>query len=335
MIHPFLVSHQADLQIVLEQDHVTLYGSPEESAGVMLKGHVVLNCFAQTKVKSIKLKFTGLTQVNWMEALDHKSKQHKADHVLIEKEWTFIEFKKKVHCFQPGHYAWEFQLPLPGHLPISVHHNLGKIKYQFSASCDRPTFSQNYVAHRTIQLCRILSLTDLMESVIISDRWAGKINYHISIPSKWYSPDMHIPVSIHLEPLAYQLTVKSVCLTLKEYITGHVSGHQKTKGKKLSRMRDDRHGSTHGHWVKTLQLIVPVHLNFDMQSDFIQVRHKVNLTIALANFDGHISASIPVMITPLVEDGHLLPAYEETGWSPITCVFESDIPPTYESAMTA
>ncbi|KAI8352121.1 hypothetical protein EDC96DRAFT_518103 [Choanephora cucurbitarum] len=360
MVHPLLVSNHADLQIVLEEDHVILYGTPEESAGVMLKGHVMLNCFGQTKVKSIKLKFTSIAQVSWTEVFDTKSKhkQHKAEHLIIEKEWTFIEFKKKVHCFQPGQYKWEFQLPLPGNLPISVKHTLGKIEYQFRAYCDRPAFSSNYMAHTLLTLNRMLFPLDLSDSVVISNRWAGKVNYDISIPSKWYSPDTIIPVAIDLEPIAYQLTVKSVCLTLKEYITGHVSGKHKTQGKKLRRIRDDQFVSSgDGHWIKTIFLPIPTELNFDMQSELIQVKHKITLTIALANFDGHISelkAAIPVTIAPpMEEEGNILPAYQENSPSTLAYVSYSQLPsysppfissdircgsdvlPTYESAITA
>ena len=59
--------HQTTLAINLETDHVILHGSEDESAGVMLRGSVILDAVESTKVKSIVLKFQGKSKVNWTE----------------------------------------------------------------------------------------------------------------------------------------------------------------------------------------------------------------------------------------------------------------------------
>ena len=53
--------------INLETDHVILHGTADESAGVILRGSVVLDCREHTKIKSITLKFQGKTKVQWTE----------------------------------------------------------------------------------------------------------------------------------------------------------------------------------------------------------------------------------------------------------------------------
>jgi hypothetical protein len=65
MLHP--MTHSTGFKIHLENDYIILHGSPEESAGVMLRGSIIFNCHEQTKVKSITLKFSGSTNVNWTE----------------------------------------------------------------------------------------------------------------------------------------------------------------------------------------------------------------------------------------------------------------------------
>lgn len=56
-----------DFHINIENEHIILHGSVDESAGVMLRGAVVLNCHETTKVRSISLKFVGKAKVNWTE----------------------------------------------------------------------------------------------------------------------------------------------------------------------------------------------------------------------------------------------------------------------------
>lgn len=59
--------HGSYFAVNLESDHIILHGAPEESAGVILRGSVVLNCNEATKIKSLTLKLEGKTKVNWTE----------------------------------------------------------------------------------------------------------------------------------------------------------------------------------------------------------------------------------------------------------------------------
>lgn len=63
--------HTPEFKIHLDDDQLILHGSAEESAGVILRGSVVLNCHEQTKVKSIVLKFIGVSNVNWIEGMQN------------------------------------------------------------------------------------------------------------------------------------------------------------------------------------------------------------------------------------------------------------------------
>lgn len=61
--------HGSHFAINLESDHIILHGTPEESAGVILRGSVVLNCNETAKIKSLTLKLEGKTKVNWTEGI--------------------------------------------------------------------------------------------------------------------------------------------------------------------------------------------------------------------------------------------------------------------------
>ena len=76
LTHHFLYTqmplvHGSYFAINLESDHIILHGTPEESAGVILRGSVVLNCNEATKIKSLTLKLEGKTKVNWTEGIYH------------------------------------------------------------------------------------------------------------------------------------------------------------------------------------------------------------------------------------------------------------------------
>lgn len=191
------------------------------------------------------------------------------------------------------HYKREFEIPLPGNLPESVYSDHGQIYYRFKASCDRPTFFNNLCDKKAINITRLMlpSSLELNQAVIISNVWADKVAYDISIPSKIYSTNTSIPVSFDLTPIAPQLKVKSINCCLKEYVTCHTLDHHKTEGRIINHLRDD-HLTTddHGHWSKTELVHVPANqITFDISGELIQIKHKLKFTVALENADGHIS----------------------------------------------
>lgn len=122
--------HSSEFQIHLQDNHIILHGSSEESAGVMLRGSIIFHCHESTRVKSITLKFLGTTNVNWTEGTQHSpekclirhgnankiffsllatgnhTKHHKAERKILEKEWTFLRPEKKVHHLSQGQYKW-------------------------------------------------------------------------------------------------------------------------------------------------------------------------------------------------------------------------------------
>lgn len=321
------LTHAPEFRIHLEDDHIILHGTPEESAGVVLRGSVILNCHEPTKVKSVYLEFLGMTNVNWCEGMGSNLKQYRAERKLIEKEWTFLELQKKAHVLPQGQYKWDFELPLPGDLPESVKHEMGQVEYKLKAYCDRPTFCMDYVDKKVIKISRLLlpSCIEYSESVEISSTWANKLVYDIGIPTQIYCADKTIPITFDLQPIAPNLTVRSVACSLKEYTTCTTPEHHKTESKILNYLRDDRfEADANGNYFKTELLHVPAESNlihYDMSGDMIEVKHKVKFVVSLQNSDGHISelrAAIPVVIAPLApeDDQNALPAYEDA-WKTI------------------
>ncbi|KAI8086592.1 uncharacterized protein BX664DRAFT_336253 [Halteromyces radiatus] len=334
----------ADLKINLETDHIILHGSPDEAAGVILHGSVVLNCHEHIKVKGFSLKFSGIIHVHWVEG-SSSQRHYKEKKVIMEQEWQFLP-RHKIHHYDKGEHHYDFELALPGHLPATFHHDIGMLVYEFKAQVDRPTFMTNYSATRELRLVRTPQLNSalLQQSQEIDNVWANKLAYHIHVPSQVYWTDASIPVTFRLTPLMDHLHIKSIHMVLKEYTRFHADGHRSVERKDLNTLCDLHffHGAivdTDHHarqsWSKTEIIKVPVNQPYnhnnnkhhhhhhpvdlvhpDNQGDFIQTSHKLKVVVSLLNPDGHVSelrVSIPIVIIEMVpeEDISVLPAYED------------------------
>ena len=66
MVHALSIKPYTIFQIRLENDALTMRGTPQESVGCVLRGQLVLALTETTKVKEIKLVFEGKSKVTWM-----------------------------------------------------------------------------------------------------------------------------------------------------------------------------------------------------------------------------------------------------------------------------
>lgn len=200
----------------------------------------------------------------------------------------------------------DFELPLPGNLPESIDHDMGQVYYRLKAYCDRPKFSMNFVDKRIIQMNRQMLACNIQfnQAIIISNIWANKVVYDISIPSKIYATNKKIPISFDLFPITPNLTIRSVACSLKEYTTCSTKDRQKTKNRVLNQLRDDHFypDPITGHFIKTELLLVPAEhqINFDMCAELIQVKHKIKFTVSLQNSDGHISGNLYIYYDAII-----------------------------------
>ncbi|CEP09004.1 hypothetical protein [Parasitella parasitica] len=344
--NPIQLVHTSDFHIYTETEHIILHGTVDESAGVMLRGSVVLNCHETTKVRSITLKFIGKAKVNWTEGLGSHQRHYKEEKTIIKHEWSFLPSNRKTYHLPEGHYKWDFELPLPGDLPESVEHDLGQVYYRLKAVVERPTFSMNYNDRKMLRVSRVLlpSSLELTQSLVISNVWTDKLSYDISVPSKVYSMGSLIPITFALVPIAPDLQVRSVSCVLKEYTTLAAEDHSKMEGKVIRHLRDENFASGPDPWTKTELLPVPDFTSHLVQTDsfcdLIKIKHKLKFTVSLTNADGHISelrAAIPVVIAEISpeEDENALPAYEDA-WKSVpydpqqvaALVARGDLPPS-------
>ncbi|KAI8059399.1 uncharacterized protein B0P05DRAFT_558469 [Gilbertella persicaria] len=318
---------QAQVKIHVESESLIMYGSSTESAGCVLRGVMSLRLPETTKIKSITLEFSGKSTISWIEDTSNSpDRLFREEKSIMNHTWTFLARQTKIHSVPAGNYSYEFELPLPGDLPESTYvANFYTIQYQLRATVERSTFLPNISTRKSIHISRqLLPLTDeFLEPIAITNQWANKLDYEISLPTKIYTHSDTISVSIRFIPLISTLKVRHLTCIFKEYMVCKnqtlFRSRPRAQGRILFSTRDEKFGRvthTTGEWTKT-QLIPlpssPYELQCDIQNDAIRIRHKIKFILSLINTDGHVSelrASLPVTICAVNQTG--LPAYEET-----------------------
>ncbi|KAG2180421.1 hypothetical protein INT44_003425 [Umbelopsis vinacea] len=326
--HPTLSNNQSELQIHLDNDTLIMHGSQQESSGCVLRGHVRLNLKEATKFKSITLRLVGKIKVAWSESTTSSSPQkfHKEERTIINKECSFLPTRRnQAHQLSAQQHRWDFEFALPGNLPDSIENNdTGSVQYRLKAIAERPTFLLNYTDKKSVRIVRhvLPSNTEWFSPMTITNEWANKLEYHISVPSKVFTEDETIPVNLRIVPKLPGLKVRYLTCTLKEYVTysaGNNNQFSKTEGRIVQFFRDEQFPSRGDVWQKTQRIKVPrcpSGVQFDTKNELIRIRHKLKFTMSLINSDKHISelrAALPVIICPISQrtEENSLPAYEE------------------------
>lgn len=251
---------------------------------------------------------------------------------VLEHKWTFLPKQQKMHILSAGSYTYEFEMVLPGDIPESTYvANFYTVQYQLKATIERSRFLPNISNRKIVHVSRqLLPFTpEFLEPISVSNQWANKLDYEITLPSKIYTHGDQIPITIRITPLVNSLRVRHLSCTLKEYMVcragaqGFLNTRSRAHGRVLFSARDDKFGITNANeggnfveWTKlqTIQLPTsPQELQCDIQNDAIRIKHKVKFVLSLINADGHISelrAALPIIICAVNNTG--LPAYGET-----------------------
>ncbi|KAI9319271.1 hypothetical protein BX666DRAFT_1836910, partial [Dichotomocladium elegans] len=323
----------ARVNLLLENDQLTMYGSASESAGCVLRGVLEVEVQEPIKAKAISLRFYGKMIITWTELVGngHERLFHD-DRLLINHTWEFLPKSHKLHCLEPGNYTYEFELPLPGDLPESTQiASFYVVQYRLKATVERARFFPNITSRRAVHVYRQLSpLTeDFMEPVTIANHWANKLDYEISIPTKVFCLGDQIPVSIQVTPLIPDIRIRHLSCTFKEYMvcrasSGWFGGQSRSQGRIIHFSRDESLGKTNSStddsfvvWEKNMAIPVPSSndlIQCNVLNDAVRIRHKLKFVMSIENPDGHVSelrAALPIHICS-INNTMGLPSYDET-----------------------
>ncbi|KAJ1979588.1 hypothetical protein H4R34_002764 [Dimargaris verticillata] len=127
--------------------------------------------------------------------------------------------RKSAVVFAAGQYAYDFSLAIPGNLPETAHTEHGQVSYKIKAVVERTKFHLNMTEELIVPIKRqpLLSSTQWLQSLDISDTWDRFVTYEITAPSRVYSDGTTIPLSVRFTPQTKGLKVISVTALLKEY----------------------------------------------------------------------------------------------------------------------
>ncbi|KAI0514954.1 arrestin [Xylaria bambusicola] len=329
-------------QIRLDNDFVVFRGSEHEASGQLLKGVVVLCLRESLKVEDVHLRLTGHCRIAWLDGRQTPTGIHnqKVDRTttLLKHSWApFVGETNHHNILGPGNYEWPFELMLPGDTPESIEglYQTG-ITYLFKATVSRGKLAKNLHAFKRLRIIRTLdpAALELNHAMSVENVWPNKVEYSVSIPQKAVVFGSSVPLEMRFTPLlkGLEMGVVSVKMFETQEFTVSGSGHPLRMHKhdrevaswnlevtRENNWQDIIEESEQEGWVVKQDLPLPKKLNKCIQDCTVQgikIRHKLKLTVALNNPDGHVSelrATLPVAIfispnMPLDDEGNLVSA---------------------------
>jgi hypothetical protein len=235
-----------------------------------------------------------------------------------------------------GNYEWPFEYMLPGDTCESVEGlPEASVIYKLKATVTRGKLSYDLHAYKRLRIIRTLeaSALEFHHAMSVDNIWPNKVEYSIVVPRKAVIFGTSIPLETRITPLLKGLDLGDISIKLVEIhdLVLHNSlgqvFRQHRKEKEVTHWTIQTSRDDHWHnmiedtgqegWVVNANLDLPRRLGKcvqDVNVRGIKVRHKLKLTVALKNPDGHTSelrATLPVTIfispnLPLDEEGNLV-----------------------------
>ncbi|KAI1872376.1 hypothetical protein JX265_001367 [Neoarthrinium moseri] len=350
--NPFGAGHRNActlFEIRLENDFIVFRGNDHEASGQLLKGVVVLCLKEPLRVEDVHLRLVGNCRVAWIESKQTPTGIHnqKVDRTttVLKHNWSPFVGGPQSHgvTLSAGNYEWPFELMLPGDTAESVEGLYQtSISYHLKATVSRGKLAKNPHAYKRLRIIRTLDPTALEfnHAMSVENIWPNKIEYSVVIPQKAIVFGSAVPLDMRFTPLLKGLDMGDITVKLLEIQEFSVAGQNSTsRTHKTERevcswtfgvnreqnWQDNIEETGQDGWTVTKELPLPKKLAKCLQDcslHGIKIRHKVKLTVALKNPDGHVSelrATLPVTIfispnMPLDDEGNLI-SQDTTGSS--------------------
>ncbi|KAI1770334.1 hypothetical protein F4818DRAFT_450424 [Hypoxylon cercidicola] len=327
-------------EIRLENDFIVFRGNEHEASGQLLKGVLVLCLREHLKVEDVHLRLMGNCRVAWTDGKQTPSGIHnqKVDRTttILRHTWPpFVGESTHHNTLAPGNYEWPFEMMLPGDTSESVEglYQTG-ITYVLKATVSRGKLAKNLHSYKRFRIIRTLepAALEFNHAMSVENIWPNKIEYSVVVPQKAVVFGSHVPLEMRFTPLLKGLEMGNITIKLIEIQEFSVQSYPvPTKSHKHDRdvtswnfevtreqhWHDNIEETGQEGWSVNKELPLPKRLSRCIQDcsvHGIKIRHKLKLTVALKNPDGHISelrASLPITIfispnMPLDEEGNLV-----------------------------
>jgi arrestin-related trafficking adapter 4/5/7 len=231
---------------------------------------------------------------------------------ILQHRWAPFEGGSGKSVVLPaGNYEWPFEITLPGNTAESVEGiPEASITYRLKATVARGKLAYDLHAYKAVRVIRTLdpAALEFLHAMSVENIWPNKVDYSITIPQKAVVFGAAVPIDMRFTPLLKGLEMGDVVGRLIEIRecslagTGVISSKEHRTEREVATWRFDITREEHWHdtiedtgqegWTISKKLTLPQRLKQctqDLNHNGIKVRHKVKLTVALKNPDGHIS----------------------------------------------
>ncbi|KAK9703760.1 hypothetical protein K7432_010556 [Basidiobolus ranarum] len=273
------------LEINLQKDVLTMHGSPNESVGCILRGALKFHLTDPLKVKSISLQFLGKVSIK----REPKAQRQEID--LIQHKWTFLESGQDPYLLAPSNYQYNFELPLPGHLPESIEAPCGDISYTLSAVIERPSSRPDFKAEKMVNIQRtsLLTTDEYLLPTMATGIWQQRLGYCVSIPDTTYTVGDTFPVMFSLLSLDPYFCMLKASVVLREFVVCNLDPSKPIEmSNDISRASILPNLEQELAWEGSLNLEIPKQTLYDCETEYIQVFHKFFIELEVMEPTGEI-----------------------------------------------
>lgn len=238
-------------------------------------------------------------------------KVDKATTILDHRWQPFVGGHNKSTTLLPGNYEYPFEYMLPGDTAESVEGiPEASITYRLKATVSRGKLAYDWHAHKHLRIIRTLEpgALEFLHAMSVENIWPNKVDYSIVVPQKAVVFGGVINMEMRFTPLLKGLELGDITAKMVEIRDCWIQG---VTGLSMREHRTEREVSIwrfevnrEEHWSDMIEdtgqegwsLVKPLPLPKrlrqciqDLNHHGIKVRHKIKLTVALKNPDGHIS----------------------------------------------
>ncbi|KAF5021680.1 hypothetical protein F66182_6268 [Fusarium sp. NRRL 66182] len=327
--------------IRLDSDFIVFRGGEHESSGQVLKGTLVLCLQTSLKIEDVRLRLVGTLRHTWADprgsAPSVSGQKVDKTTTILEHRWApFVGTHGKSMTLPAGNYEWPFEYMLPGNMAESVEGiPESSITYRLRATVGRGKLAYDLHANKHLRIIRTLEpgALEFLHAMSVENIWPNKVDYSIVIPQKAVVFGGLVTMEMRFTPLLKGLELGNITARMMEVRECYVQGpsgfgakeHRterevamwKFEASREEHWQDMIEDTGQEGWALTKKLNLPKKLRQcvqDVNHHGIKIRHKIKLTVALCNPDGHISelrATLPVSIfispnMPLDEEGNLV-----------------------------
>lgn len=284
--------------------------------GQMVQGNVTLEVDSDTKVREIRLRFRGYSDVHWTEQKSRGSGKNRRTYTKhYRNHETYFDNIIKLLVpgpgedqliMKPGPYTYAFGMQLPAQCATSFEGSIGRVRYYLQAIVDRPWAFDNEHFHpfTVIQLLDLNSRGDVLKSASNSGSKtlcclcceSGPITGSLQLARLGYVPGEKIMVQGEVSNLSRR-AMKNHQINLLMNVSYHARGKTRMIQTEVAELRklEVPPGET-DHWNGEGLVIPPIPASGLPGCNIITIDYVVELQVVPSGIAFDLSVPIGVII---------------------------------------